>query len=165
MDTMLQTFKSELAAAKKQRKTDDILDFMRSNWRLFCPSRSQLEIIWEELEQQGNLNPTVLADALGVPDCVMFKKLKVVETAKAILKLPKSQLYKTFQSTKQKLNGRGLCLIAVAGEHTLVVTDLHTERVPGLVHMEYITEEGDTINVFPADDAPSRMPTIFKRED
>ena len=48
--------------------------------------------IVEELVQRHELNVTTLADALGLPHYVVFKKVKMVDNAKAVLNFEKSPL-------------------------------------------------------------------------
>ena len=91
-DEMLALFRDGLREAKKQRKSDDILDFIKANWKLFTATRSQMQTLCEELEQRGDLSVTALAEALGLPETVLFKKVKVVDTAKLVLNFRKSEL-------------------------------------------------------------------------
>lgn len=159
MTDMLDAFRAGLRKAKAQRKSDDILMFMRKHWSLFCGSSRQMQLICEELEQRGELDPTNLGDALGLPENVLMKKVKAVNTAELLLNPAKHQLLKLFKET---CKGE-LVLIAVAGEHSVVLTNMQPEEVPGLVHIYVKGEgEGDTVHIFRAEDAGRRLPSIFK---
>lgn len=158
---LAEQFREGLKQAKREQKSDDIVQYMRDHWKLFCSSRKEMESICEELGQRGDLSPTALADALGLPDCILFKKVKVVDTAKTLLRLKTSDLYKTFTGLKRVQDGQDTCLLVVAGGHTLVMTNMRPELPPGLVDIRIKDEEGRAISVFPADDAPQRLPRVF----
>ena len=160
MPDVLDMFKQGLKEARRQQKSDEIVTFIRAHWKFFCQSRASMDTLCEELEQHQDLSPTALADALGLPSCLVFKRVKVVDTAKTILHPLKSALFKLFLEQVEK---RGkVCLLAVAGEHSFVITNLKTERVPGLVHISVPDVEGvGDVSIFLADDAPYRLPSVF----
>lgn len=170
-DKMLEMFRDGLREAKKQRKSDDILDFIKANWKLFTATRNQMQTLCEELEQRGDLSVTALAEALGLPDTVLFKKVKVVDTAKLVLNFRKSELVSLFNKlieTKTKPGHKApeLCVFAVAGNHTMLVTNMRTKRVPGKVELFLTAEEGNNdIHVFPFVDAPERLPVLFGNKE
>jgi len=157
---ILDMFRTGLKQAKKERKSDDILAFMRKHWKLFCSTSTQMQLLCEELEGRGELDPTGLADALGLPEYVVMKKVKVVDTASLMLRPQKHALMKLFKETSK---GAPLVLMAVAGDHSVILTNVPTEEVPGLVHVYVKGEsEGDTVQIFRAEDAGLRLPNIFK---
>jgi hypothetical protein len=158
-------FREGLKQAVKERKSDDIVQFIRTNWKLFCSSRRRMEDVCEDLSQRDDLNPTALADALGLPDCILFKKVKVVDTAKTLLRLKSSELYKTFTGLQRVKDGQETCLLVVAGGHTLVMTNMSTKLPPGYVDVRINDENDRCVSVFPAEDAPARLPLVFIPED
>lgn len=169
-DGFLAAFKKGLNEARRQRKTDDILEFIRNNWRLFCSSKARMDSLFEEMHQQGGCSVDVIADMLGLPEGVLFKKVKTTDVADLFLHTKTSALFKLFQK-KRDLAGpgvRGLLIFFVAGESTVVVTDMAEVRTaPGLVHLSVPSEDtGTKIEVFRAEDAPLRLPLLFDhRED
>ena len=171
-DALLDVFRQEVKQARKQQKSDDIITFMRKNWKLFCSSKQYMDMCVEELVNRHELSVTALADSLGLPKYVMFKKVKVIDTAKTLLHFKTSSLYKLFCDTRDKMtnSGRGmfLCLFVVAGDHTMVITNLTCRRVPGLVHMFVADPDNDEyvdINIMPSEDLPLRLPTLFNHEE
>lgn len=130
-DALLAAFTEDVRRAARQRKSDDIIAFIKKNWRLFCATKTEMEQIVEELEGRGELTVTSLADALCIPEAVMFKKVKVVDTAELILRPRTSSLYKLFQKTlEQRAPSRLLCLFVVAGDHTLALSNLRVAKAP-----------------------------------
>ena len=101
---------------------------------------------------------------------MVFKKVKMVDNAKAVLNFEKSPLKQLFNRTRDKMElaGEGiyLCLFAVAGDHTVVLTNLTTNRVPGLVHL-YQAGMWDSpdIHLISYTDLPKRLPTLFNHEE
>lgn len=170
-DNLVALFRKGLNNAKKQQKSDAILDFIRQNWRLFCSSKRLLEDQIELLEQQEDLSVTALSEALGIPDSILFKKVKVVDTAKMILKSSSNPIYNLFMEQVAKRTPVGkhekeLCLILVAGAHTMIITNMRTKRVPGLVHLTIPGEEGhEDVNIFHVSDAVARLPELFTPEN
>ena len=45
----LEAFQKDLRKAPAQRKSDDILDFIRKNWKMFRITRKSMEMLVEEL--------------------------------------------------------------------------------------------------------------------
>ena len=168
---LLKLFKSGLKAQARARASDDIVSFIRSHWRWFTWSRRHMEATCAELEQRGAVTPTELCDALGVPDCVVFRKAKVVDAAKLLLDVRGSEIVAAFREHVKSREAAGLdretCMVVVAGTteaRPLVVTNMSTETVPGLVHLFVAGADGrPEVSVFPAADAPLRMPNLFNR--
>lgn len=165
MKSLADQFREGLRQAEKERKSDDIVQFMRTNWKLFCSSRRRMEDACEDLYQRDDLNPTALAEALRLPECVLFKKVKVVDTAKTLLRLKSSDLYKTFTGLQRVKDGQDTCLLVVAGGHTLVMTNMATSLPPGYVDVRIKDENDRFVSVFPAEDAQARLPLVFIPED
>ena len=163
--SLAEQFKAGLRQAKKEQKSDDIVQFMRDNWKLFCSSRKRMDNICEELEQQGQLNPTALSAALDLDERILFKRVKIVDTADAMLNLPKSDLYKTFIGLDRVKNHKEACLIAVAGKFSSVLTDMATVLPEGTVELRMKESDGRYITLFRVGDAARRMPALFTPGD
>lgn len=171
-DNLVSMFRKGIRAAEKQAKSDDILDFIKKNWKLFASSKRLVEDLCEELQQHGDLSVTALAEALGIPDCVLFKKIKVVDSAKLMLRAARSPLFALFNKAVEERRQAGhatpeLCLFLVAGEHSLVLTNMITRRVPGSCQLMLTPDTGDSdVHVFGYADAPARLPALFgSKED
>ena len=168
-DALLDVFANDVKESIKARKSEDILDFIRKNWKLFCTTRQQMDIIAEELSQRGELTVTNLCDALCLPDYVVFKKAKIVDTAGLVMRPKTSALYKLFKKTlEQRAPSRLLCLIVVAGEHTVAISNLRASKAaPGKVNMSITAEEDgeDDIHIIPYTDLQDRYPTLFIHEE
>lgn len=166
-DDLATRMRKELKQANEARKSDDIVQFMRDKWSLFCSSKRMMDSICEELEQQGELTPTGLSEALDIDPAVMFRKSKLTESAEAVLDYPKSAVCKAFEKTveKQRLHGveQDLCLLVVAGARTIVVTNIEPRPVEGTWHMTYVNAKGRDVYVFKAEQLQARLPTIFSK--
>lgn len=167
----LQAFKAGLKEEKKQRKSNEILDFIVEHPLLFCSSKAVMNERLEEIRQQDDYNVTALADVLGLPDYVLFKKVKVVDTAKTFLHSTKSPLFKLYIEQLDKRRKRPdtdppLCIIMVAGEHTMIISNVGCQLVPGIVNM-IVPGEGShaDIHMFTAKEAPLRMPKVFNHKE
>ena len=168
-DALLDAFANDVKESIKARKSEDILEFIRKNWRLFCATRQQMDMICEELVQRGELTVSALCDALCLPDHVVFKKAKVVDTAGLVMRPRTSALFKLYKRTlEQRAPSRLLCLIVVAGEHTVAISNLRASKAaPGKVNM-FITaedEDMDDIHIIPYTDLAERYPTLFTHEE
>lgn len=168
MSELSAMFRAGLRREARQRKSDDLVEFMRSEWRLFAPSRKAMDSLCEELAQRDDLSVDALCEALKVPEYVLFRKVKVAETARTLLRFATSESYKAFNREREKARADhrapGLCLFLVAGDHTLVLTNLRVEEVTGLLSVRMPEAVGLGVSVFPASDAPARMSWLFGRE-
>ena len=165
VEDALAAFRQNLKEERKQRKSDEIISFIRNNWKLFSPSAAYMRGVCEELEQRGELTVSDLCDALDVPSCVMFKKVKAVDASSLLLNVRSSPIYKLYMEKAESADG--LVLVVVAGERSLIVTDRRTEQVPGLVHVYVKGDESAgtrDINIFTVKDAQMRLPSIFRKE-
>jgi hypothetical protein len=169
----LKLFKSGLKAQTKARASDDIVSFIKAHWSWFTWSRKHMDAVCAELEQRGPVTPTDLCDALQVPPCVVFKKAKIVDAAKVLIDAGRSDIVKAFREYVKGLAEAGrdteVAMVVVAGStegRPLVITNMATEKVPGLVHL-FIAGAADRpdpdIHIFPVADAPLRMPNFFNR--
>ena len=167
---MLTLFKQGLAESKKERKTNDILEYIRSHWSLFSSSKHHMDNLVEEMEQQQSVSLDLLADMLELPKSVLFMRTTKVETAKAFLHPLRSTLYKKFQKAVElKSAGKNydvsLCIFFVAGDSTIIMTNMDTRTVEDKVHLFIGAKEGHrNVHIFKAADAPLRLPELFKHE-
>lgn len=123
-----------------------------------------MKAYYDQLGKQTDYNLDAFCDLLGVPENVYFRKVKVVDTATTLLRFEKSALYKLFYDCKAAQKGREICLFAVSGEHTIIITDMQTRYVTGLVHQFYRDADDHDIHIFKAADAPARMPSLFEHK-
>lgn len=168
-DDMLARFKKELRHANEARKSDDIVRFIRDKWSLFCSSKRALESICEELEQQDSLTPTDLCTALNVDASIRFRKSKLAESAEALMDYPKSAIRKAYDKVIESWRYEGveqdLCLVVVAGERSIVVTNIVPKPLEGTWTIHYIYEGAQRdVFLFKADKLQERLPSIFKKD-
>jgi len=162
-------FAAGLKEGAKQRKSAEILDFMRTHWELFCTSKTQMNTICEELAQRNELTPTDLANSCGMPPNLLFKQAKVVSAAELVLDPLASPLYKQFKQQRDKMsderNEAVLCIIVVAGARSVIITNMTPRIVPGLVHITIPETGHNDVHIIPVKDALARMPYMFRHED
>lgn len=158
----LAAFKKGLRNASKQRKSDDIVEFMRAHWRMFCSSRNTMLLICKELEQQGDLTPGALADALGVDRMVRFKKVKMVDMAKLVINPANHPLYRKFKEL-EAVSKDGLVLVFVCGERSLVMTNTSVPREPDAVIMDVVDAAGNITSIL-GPGVAARCMKVFKHE-
>lgn len=164
--SIVDKFKAELKQAKAQQKSDDIIQFIVDNCTMFGTSKADVKKVCDELSQYNDLSVTALAEALYIPDYIVFMKAKVVDTAKLVLKFTTSSIYKSFVAELDKRRDMGmskyLCLVLVAGRHSMVITNMNVCDYGGLVKLCLMSDLGrDEINVFMFKDAAKRMPHVF----
>lgn len=167
-DDLAARMRQELRQANAARKSDDIVQFIRDRWSLFCSSRRMMDNICEELDQQNDLTPTALCAALSVDPAVVFRKSKLAESAEAVLDYPKSAVCKAFEKAVEKRCANGveqdLCMLVVAGARTIVVTNVEPKPVEGAWHMTYVNASGRDVYVFKAEHLEARLPAIFSKD-
>ena len=167
--SFLEAFKGSLKDARKQRKSDELLDFIIGNWSLFCSSKACMDQVVEELVQYDDLSVTALAEALGIPSYVIFKKVKMVDTARVYLSRTKSPLYKLYKEQLEKrrtgITDPALCLFLVAGNHTLVMTNTDVLELQDSFNVHIPSQGHRTIHVFPYLEAPLKMPSVFNHKE
>jgi hypothetical protein len=150
------------AQQKKLVKSDDIIDFIKTNWRFFCSNRNEMKNALDMLGVQVPYTVDALCDQLGIPSNVFFKRSPVKDVSGALLKFGDSKYMELFLKCCQNSDNGEACVFVVAGKHSIVITNMQTSFNPGELIM-YYKSAGDhaDIHIFPYADAPSRMPNLF----
>ena len=137
---------------------EDVITFIKKNWKYFCKSKVEL---YESLSSIGSMfdyDIEGLCVALSIPEYVVFKKIKIKDSIKALLDFESSKVKKMFDEVSK--TKKYCCLIALAGEHTLVVTNLNVEYPANyrIEYYKYYDDKGNinTINIFKFKDSLSR---------
>lgn len=165
MADFLDAFLADVKQAAKQRRSDEILDYMRANWKYFAPSKKRFDIIWEELYRQEDLSVTSLSEALGLDERILFRRTSLQDISSLFLHPLKSTLRKKFMELVDTTPVRDACLIFVSGTRTAVLTNMDTVEEPGLVWITIPTGNGHTAQLFRMEDAPKRLPRLFTHEE
>lgn len=151
---------------RQEQKSNEIIKFIRKNWKLFCADRGLMENSIREMGIEGTYSVDSLCDLVGVPDNVFFKKFKVVDNSVALLRFPKSKLFDAFQKCCQMVPSAECLMFAVAGDNTLIVTNMQTSYVEGKMHL-FFKSLGvlPDIHIFSPADAKERIPQIFDHQE
>lgn len=169
---MAQNIRKGMKSAR-ERDSEGVLEWIIGNPRVLGVSRSRMSLLSEELRQHDDLSVSSLCEALGLPECLLFRKAKLPDAAKLAMSPLASPLYRKFVKAvaeRRKESGKDcdpeLCVIVVAGTRSMVITNLIPRTVPGLVHVYVPAEEGhEDIHIFPVADAAARLPRIFNKEN
>ena len=157
---------NQAARQRKEQKSDDIIKYIRTNWKLFCSRRSEME---QHMRGLGTIYPysvDALCDQLGLPDNVFFKKYKVTDTSIALLRFPKSKIFDDFQACCVQVPSAEALLFAVAGNSTIIVTNMQTSYFEGQMHLFFKSLGAlPDIHIFAPENAPERIPTLFDKTD
>ena len=149
----------------KQQKTDDIIAFIKHNWKLWSDDRNEVNMAVNQLYRDDDISVEHLSVLLGIPDGVFFKRVKREDITKAWLDFPKSFLFDTFLQCVDMRKSAEACLFAVCGKNALVITNMQTSRVPGKMHLFFSSmRNAKDIHLFMADEAPERM-AMFRHFD
>ena len=150
---------------KKQQKTDDIIHFIRDNWRLWTDDRGEMQLAVSQLYRDNDVTVEHLAMLLGIPDGVYFKRVKQVDIARAVLDFPGSGLFDVFMKCIDMRKSAEACLFAVAGKQALVITNMQTDYIPGKMHHFFKSmRNAKDIHLFMATEAAERM-SMFRHFD
>lgn len=152
---------SLIKRAKAEQKSNDIIDWIVKHWPLFTATKQEMQDNYRQLGAQYPYTVDGLCDLLGLDNNIFFKKVKVVDTAVAFIRFERCPLFKLFTQCREAMKGKPVCLFAIAGESSLVITDMNTNYVNGLCHLFYRDQLGNDINIFKAEDAPQRLPGLF----
>jgi len=153
------------AVLRKQQKTDDIIRFIRSSWRLWTDDRNDLEMAVSQLHRDNDVSVEHLAMLLGIPDGVYFKRVKQTDVARALLDFPKSDLFEIFLKCVDMRKSAEACLFAVTGKEALVITNMQTDYVPGKMHHFFKSmRNAKDIHLFMSAEAPERL-SMFRHFD
>jgi hypothetical protein len=162
LKAFLDSIPQQAKRQSRNRKSDDIIEFIKKYWRLFCSSRYDMRNAVEQLGTTVPYSVDALCDLLGVPTNVLFKKVKVIDTSAALLDFEKSELFNQFVNLCQSFKSGEVCLFAVAGQRSLIITNMQTDYVEGRMHLLFKSMGNlPDIHVFRPEDAPLRIPTLF----
>lgn len=167
-DALLEAFTTGRAERVKERKSQEVVDFLRANWKLFIATRSAMSMLCEELEQRGELNPDTLGDALGLPRNVYFRRTKMLEAGKFWMRPQSSAVMKSMYKLLEKnLTPKGrqndVYLFLASGARSLLLSNAEPMGGDGIIMA--ITENDNTIYAMPAEDASKRYPGMFGRNE
>ena len=163
----LQGFMSDLGAAYKEQKrkerSNDIIEFIRANWRFFAPSRAAMNAAYSQLGQNG-IPFTVdgLCNQLGIPTNIYFKRSPVADIGGTLLDFEASKLFELFKSCLK--HHREACMFVVAGKKSVCITNMqqHFETV----RYDFRYWDGDLeVHVFKATEAAERLPNLFNPKE
>lgn len=160
----LSGFMSDMKAAyqqeRRQQKSNDIIQFITANWKLFARSRSEMSAVTQQLGNQLPYTVDALCDALGLPNCLFFKRSPVKDVAGAILNFPGSQLLELFMKCKAVTSNGEACLVLVAGTKSIVITNMQT-TFDNCQYDIWFRNGEDEIHIFHIRDAQIRLPKLF----
>jgi hypothetical protein len=162
VSAVMSAFKKELASVKRAKRSDEIINFISDNWRLFTATKAQMREAKSQLGTSTEYTVDAFCDLLGIPDTVLFKRSPVADVAGALLDFPKSKLMQLFiDSCVQRRTA--ICLILVAGQKSVCITNMQTEYPVGSMVMYYKATDNSTadIQIFSIDDAAKRLPRLF----
>lgn len=164
----LQGFLGDLGAAykeeKRKQRSDDIVEFIRANWRFFAPTRAAMSAAYSQLGQQVPYTVDALCDQLGIAANVYFKRSPVADIGGTLLDFEGSKLFELFQKCISAQKGREACLFVVAGKKSICITNmqLHFETVK----YDFRYWDGDNeIHIFKASEAAERLPNLFNPKE
>ena len=146
---------------KKQRRSDDIVDWIRDNASRLRRSKHAVYDAERQLQQQGlDLTVDNLCDQLGLPDNLYFKRVVFEDNKLTLWNLPKSPLIDVFKRCRKHGGHKELAVVAVSGKHSMVATNMqvHLETAPIVCYIKD-PEVGD-IYVFPAVELQERLPNL-----
>lgn len=164
----LKAFMSDIGEAyRKQKgiqKSDDIINFISTNWKLFVPTRSDMVTITSQLGGQIAYTVDALCDALGVPENVYFKRTPVVDIGGTLLNFEKSKLLDLFRKCREVSENGEACLFVVAGQKSICITNMQTQTETCNYDFWY-RDDKDEIHVFRAAEAQNRLPNLFNPKE
>lgn len=168
LDEMAAAMRASMKTQRAQQKSEDIIDFIRSNWRFFCRSKGEMEEYVHSMGSNGvPYGVDSLCDMLGIPTNVFFKRSPVKDIGGAILDFRKSKLFELFTNCSLNMNSNShlACLFVVAGKKSIVITNMQT-TVPDQGMVCYTpSSSGYDIHIFKAEEAPLRLPNLFNHTE
>ena len=167
MEAMRARLKADYRQQANQQKSDDIIEFIKSNWKFFVSRRGEMTTAVQSLGTPGHpYSVDGLCDVLGVPTNVLFKRSPVKDVGAAILDFPNSQLWKLFMKCSEAV-GEEICLFVVAGTKSICITDMQTRMESGtmLIHFVPVVDSVQDIHIFKVKEAPERLPNLFNHEE
>lgn len=149
---------------KREERSNDIIEFIESNWRLFVARRAAMTAAKEQLGQQTMYSVDAFCDLLGIPTNVYFKRSPVVDIGGALLDFGKSKLFELFKKCTDAQPSHEAVLFVVAGKKSLCITNMQTHFETTNYDFRY-WDDTIEIHVFKAADAPLRLPNLFNPKE
>lgn len=158
--------KAEYKAQKQQQKSEDIIEFIRSNWPIFCAKRRDMDDAVEQLGVTLPYSVDSLCSLLAMPADVWFKRSPVADITKAVLNFKDSAFHKLFEQCRNASTNGEACLFIVAGTQSLVITNMQTSIPDNCMVCYYKTpdENENDIHIFKAKEANVRLATLFQND-
>lgn len=164
IQTTMARIKRSYQQQAKQQKSDDIIEFIKTNWKLFTARRSEMTAAVQSLGSPGTpYSVDGLCDVLGIPPNVYFKRSPVKDVGAAILDFPKTKLYDIFEKCAEANPDEQVCLFIVAGQKSICITNMPIQYPPDDV-ICYLPARDD-IHIFKATEAMYRLPQLFEHEE
>lgn len=167
MSAMKASIKANYRQQAKQQKSDDIIEFIKANWKLFTARRSEMAAAVQSLGSPGiPYSVDGLCDVLGIPDNVLFKRSPVKDVGNAVLNFPNTKLYEIFDKCYEARGQEEICLFIVAGKSSIVITNMPIQFPPDDMICYLPAGLGiNDIQIFRAADAPYRLPHLFQHDE
>jgi len=164
IQTTIARIKRSYQQQSKQQKSDDIIEFIKTNWKLFTARRSEMTAAVQSLGSPGTpYSVDGLCDVLGIPPNVYFKRSPVKDVGAAILDFPHNKLYDIFEKCAEANPDEQVCLFVVAGQKSICITNMPIQYPPDDV-ICYLPARDD-IHIFKATEAMYRLPQLFEHEE
>ena len=164
MSAMKASIKANYRQQAKQQKSDDIIEFIKTNWKLFTARRSEMSTAVQSLGSPGiPYSVDGLCDVLGIPPNVYFKRSPVKDVGAAILDFPNTKLYDIFEKCAEANPDEQVCLFVVAGQKSICITNMPIQYPPDDV-ICYLPARDD-IHIFKATEAMYRLPQLFEHDE
>lgn len=155
--------KEAVKQQRREQKSDDIIMFISSNWRIFSrQGKAGMNNAMEMLGRDVPYKVDSLCDLLGIPDNVYFKRSPVADIGGALLNFPGSSLLKLFEACVAQSANREACLFVVAGQKSICITNMQT-RFEEAVYDFFYRHPDYEIHVFKAADAVHRLKNLFNK--
>ncbi len=157
----------EAITVRKQRKSDDIIDFIIDNWKWFVRRKGDMIEIKNNISISSSYSVDALCDALNIPDNVFFKRSPVVDIGGALLNFPASKFMELFISCCEKSSNSEATLFIVAGKKSICITNMQTTFDDDIDMILYFRTKGDLpdIHIFKTGDLLKRLPDLFEKQE
>ena len=160
----LQGFLGDIGAAykqaKREQKSNDIIDFIETNWKLFVSKRADMAAAREQIGTTLPATVDAFCDLLAIPNFVYFKRSPVADIGGALLDFGKSKLFELFTKCASSQPSHEAVLFIVAGKKSICITNMQTTFETTNYDFRYWNENLE-VHVFKATDAPLRLPNLF----
>jgi|BioPla2DNA2_1021312.scaffolds.fasta_scaffold01400_4 hypothetical protein len=162
LDALVASLRATTDAKRDLKNDEDIIEWVRANWRLFTKSRKDM---YAAIDQMRNGAFTYDIDGLvmtlELPDGLFLRRLKSDEARKAVLKWDGSKAATIYDAIEKDFP----CptVLFVAGLSSIVVTRAGIKYPQGM-QLSLIPGGDDARNlyIYPYDQATERQPNIFR---